>query len=73
MFEKSNILNLSDANEYAVVDKFTDKGTVYVYLVDINENSNIIYAKLENDKIIEIDNAEELSHVIKKIYDNLCK
>ena len=42
MFEKGNILTLADNNEYTVVDLFNDSGNVYVYLVDINNNANII-------------------------------
>ena len=42
MFEIGNILTLADDNEYSVVDKFNDNGIIYVFLVDINNNSNII-------------------------------
>ncbi len=70
MFEKGNILTLADDNEYSVVDQFNDNGINYVYLVDINNTSNIIYGKLENDEIIEISDAEELEKVIKIVYNN---
>lgn len=70
MFEKGNILTLTDNNEYCVVDLFNENSTNYVYLVDINDNSNIIYGKLENDEIVEISDAEELEKVIKKVYEN---
>lgn len=71
MFEKGNILTLADDNEYSVVDKFDDNGITYVYLVDINNNANIIYGKLEIDEIVEISDADELEKVIKIIYDNI--
>ncbi len=70
MFEKGNILTLADDNEYSVVDQFNDNGINYVYLVDINNTSNIIYGKLENDEIVEISDAEELEKVIKIVYNN---
>lgn len=71
MFEKGNILTLSDDNEYSIVDKFYDNGIIYVYLIDINNNTNIIYGKLENDEIVELNNPEELEKVIKIVSDNL--
>lgn len=71
MFEKGNILTLADDNEYSVVDQFNDNGNVYVYLVDINNNANIIYGKLENDEIVELDDPDELERIIKIVNSNL--
>ncbi len=71
MFEKGNILTLADDNEYSVVDQFNDNGNVYVYLVDINNNANIIYGKLENDEIVELEDPDELERVIKIVNSNL--
>ncbi len=71
MFEKGNILTLADDNEYSVVDQFNDNGNIYVYLVDINNNANIIYGKLENDEIVELDDLDELERIIKIVNSNL--
>ncbi len=71
MFEKGNILTLADDNEYSVVDQFKDNGNIYVYLVDINNNANIIYGKLENDEIVELDDPDELERIIKIVNSNL--
>lgn len=73
MFEIGNILTLADDNEYSVVDQFNDSGINYVYLVDINNNANIIYGKLENDEIVKISEAEELEKVIKLVYEHTHK
>ena len=73
MFEIGNILTLADDNEYSVVDQFNDNGINYVYLVDINNNANIIYGKIENDEIVEISDAEELEKIIKLIYEHTHK
>ena len=73
MFEIGNVLILADDNEYSVVDQFNDDGVHYVYLVDINNNTNIIYGKLENDEIVEISDANELERVIKLIYEHTHK
>ncbi len=71
MFEKESVLTLSDNNKYVVVDKYNDNNTTYVYLVDMDNNSNIIYGKLENDEIVEIDNVEELEKVVKQVAKNI--
>lgn len=71
MFQKGNILDLEDNNEYCVVDTFNYNDTTYVYLVDINNNSNIIYGKLDNDEIVELSDPNELERVIKIINDNV--
>lgn len=73
MFEIGNILTLADDNEYSVVDKFNDNGIIYVFLVDINNNSNIIYGKLENDEIVELSDADELEKIIKLVYEHIHK
>lgn len=73
MFGIGNTLTLADDNEYSVVDQFDSNGINYVYLVDINNNSNIIYGKLENDEIIELSDAEELEKVIKLVYEHTHK
>lgn len=71
MFQKGNILDLADNNQYCVVDMFNSNGITYVYLVDINNNSNIIYGKLDKDEIVEITDPNELEIVIKIVNDNL--
>ena len=71
MIEKGNILTLADNNEYSVVDKFNDGSIIYLYLVDINNNGNIMYAKLENDEVVELSDVDELEKVIKIVNDNL--
>lgn len=73
MFEKGNILTLADNNEYAVVDRYNDNMNIYVYLVDINNNANIIYGKLVNDEIVELSDVDELEKVIKQVNINLHK
>ena len=73
MFEIGNILTLADDNEYSVVDKFNDNGIIYVFLVDINNNSNIIYGKLENDEIVELSDADKLEKIIKLVYEHTHK
>lgn len=71
MFDKNDTLTLADNNEYAIVDQFNDNGINYIYLVDINNNENIILGKLENDEIVEITDISESERVLKKINERL--
>ena len=71
MIEKGIVLSLADNNEYTVVDKYNDNDNTYIYLVDINDNSNIIYGKLENDEIVGLTDPDELEKVIKQVNINV--
>lgn len=71
MFDKGNTLTLEDNNEYAVVDKYVNNDTTYVYLVDINNTENIIFAKLDNDEIVTLTDPDEIEEFIKKVNEDL--
>jgi hypothetical protein len=71
MFEKNSLITLGDNNEYVVVDKYIENDITYVFLVDINNNSNIIYGKVDGDDIVVISDPDELKSIIKKIDDDL--
>ena len=68
MIELGSIITLSDDNEYTVVDKYNDNNIDYIYLVDINNNSNIIYGKIENNEVVEVNDPDELEKMIKQVY-----
>lgn len=71
MFEKNNVITLGDNNEYVVVDKYIENNITYVFLVDINDNTNIIYGKVDGEDIVVISDPDELKSIIKKIDDDL--
>ena len=73
MFPKKSILTLDDDNEYAIINQFINGGITYIYLVDINNNSNVIYGKVINDEIVQITDPIELEKIIKLVYSNLHK
>lgn len=73
MFEKGDFLTLSDDNEYVVADLYRDGTIIYIYLVDINDNQNVIFARLENDEIVEIVDQDELDNVIRAVYNHTYK
>ena len=73
MFNKDDLLTLADGNKYCIVDEYTSNGIVYIYLVDINDNTNVIFGKLENDEVVEVTNEKELENMIKQISEHLHK
>jgi len=58
--EIQNVIKLDDNNEYVVVGKADYEKEIYLYIVDINDNSKFKITKLDKDKLIEIENNKEL-------------
>ena len=71
MFEKGDFLTLSDDREYLVADLYTEGVKIYVYLIDVNDKQNVIFARLENDEINEIVDEKELEIVIRAVYNHI--
>ena len=69
--EIGNTLILSNKNEYAIVDKYDDNGTTYIYLVDINNNTNFIFGKIVGNSVETLTDPDELEKVIKTVNDRL--
>ena len=69
--EIGNTLILSNKNEYAIVDKYDDNGTTYIYLVDINNNTNFIFGKIVGNSVEPLTDPDELEKVIKTVNDRL--
>ncbi len=53
-----DLLTLSDKNKYVVVSKIYYDGKDYLYLIDINNSSNLKFCYIENDSVIEITDKE---------------
>ena len=71
MIEKGDFLGLSDNNEYLVADLYKEGIKIYAYLIDIKDKQNVIFAKLENDEVVEIDDDKELEIVIRAVYNHI--
>lgn len=71
MIEKGITLTLEDDKEYVVADTFDENGTKYIYLIDINDNTNIKFGKIENDEIVTLTDPDELEKVILKVNEDL--
>ena len=69
--EKNEIYTLDDNKDYLVVDAFEMDNNNYVYLVDIDENSNIICGKLVDNHLDVILDEEELKKFIKRVSEDI--
>ena len=70
-----DVLTLSDKNKYIVVSKASYENREYLYLMDINNNTNIKFCYLDNDELVEsedkIINTKLLPLLIKSTKNSL--
>jgi len=57
-----DVVTLNDGNEYVVVSKTIYDNKTYYYLVDINDNTNLMFCKEDSDpskkELIEVEDKE---------------
>lgn len=69
-FEISDILTLNDNNDYVIVSIINYLNEDYAFLIDINNKNNIIYSKINNDKITVLDKKnKELINTLNKLFE----
>lgn len=74
--EYQDIITLSDKNKYVVASKVNYNESKYVYLVDINDNSNLKFAEIEKDNSLselDSDRDEELIKQLIPLFYNSSK
>ncbi len=74
--EYQDIITLNDKNKYVVASKVNFNGSKYVYLVDINDNSNLKFFEIEKDNSLsELDSTidEELIKQLIPLFYNSSK
>ena len=74
--EYQDIITLSDKNKYVVASKVKYNDSKYVYLVDINDNTNLKFAEIEkNNSLSELDSVrdEELIKLLIPLFYNSSK
>lgn len=64
-----DILTLSDKKEYVVVSKALYDGKEYLYLIDINNDSNFKFCYIDNDEVVESNNKELNTKLIPLFYE----
>ena len=69
-----DIITLSDNNEYVVASKVNYQGSDYIYLVDINNTSNLKFIEIEKEGYLsELDKEKDkdlIEALIPLFYNN---
>ena len=60
----TDVLTLSDNNEYVVVSKTNYDSIEYYYLIDKNNDANVKFCYLDNDELVELDDKELTTKLI---------
>ncbi|MCI9435013.1 MAG: hypothetical protein HFI86_07090 [Bacilli bacterium] len=71
MFDIGTVLDLDDNNSYTVISSVKYNNKEYLYLVDLNDNSNMMFVeKLENE-LIPINDTNLLKNLILLMNDEI--
>ncbi len=76
MIKYQDIITLSDNNKYIVASIISHNNKDYVYLVNINDNKNLLFAEIEEDgnlSIIDQNNESELLNELIPLFYNSSK
>ncbi len=72
--EYQDVITLSDKNRYVVASKVNYNDSTYVYLVDIDNNTNLKFAELEeNNSLSELDSVRDeelINQLIPLLYNS---
>ena len=71
MIEITNLVTLSDDNQYVVVSKVVNEGITYYYFVDINNNQNIKFLYEDNGDLVEIEDGTLISNLLPLFYEKV--
>jgi len=70
--ETRDVITLNDSNKYVVCSKVNYQGNNYLYLIDINNNKNIKFAKEKVQQkifsIIEIEDTQLIQTLMPMFY-----
>ena len=66
----SDLITLSDKNEYVVVNKVNFNNKVYYYIADINNQSNLKFCYIDDDELVEIKDKQLIMKLIPLFKDS---
>ncbi len=69
----TDILTLSDGNEYIIASKADYDYKIYLCLVDINNNKNVKFCYLDNDEVVIVKKEKLSSTLVLKLLRNMAK
>lgn len=71
MLEFGDIITLENGKKYLVAGTCNYNEKKYVYLVNTEENTNVVLGIVENDDLQEVTDEEEFKQVMPLILDNV--
>lgn len=71
--EITNILSLSDGNKYIIVSKTEYNDKTYLCLVDINNNENVKFAYLRDNKVVIVKREDINETLSLKLFNEIGK
>lgn len=66
-----DVLTLDDNNKYVVVSKVYYDRKDYLYLVDINNNTNLKFCYVDNEEIIESNDKDLNTKLVPLFFDKV--
>ena len=64
MFEIGTVLELDDEKNYAVISQINYNEKIYIYLIDIADNSNMMFCELQNDELLTVSDHKLLENLV---------
>lgn len=71
MYSVGTVLRLDDQKSYAVVSTQNVNEKKYVYLVDINDNSNIMFCEIQGEELVFVDDKILIQKLILMINQDI--
>lgn len=68
---KNEIYTLDDGLDYLVVDAFEMDGNSYVYLIEVDKQSNVICGKINDNRLDVILDQAELNKFLEKVMGDM--
>ena len=67
-----DVLTLSDNNKYVVVSKVLYDNKNYYYLIDLNNDANVVFCYEDGEELVEL-NDKELTQKLLPLFVNASK
>ena len=64
MFEIGTVLELDDEKNYAVISQINYNEKIYIYIIDIADNSNMMFCELQNDELVTVSDHKLLENLV---------
>lgn len=71
MFDIGTIIDLDDNNSYTVISGIEYNNKEYLYLVDLNENSNMMFVEKSGNELIPINDTKLVKDLIQLMNDKI--